>query len=518
MKWQGARIAGAGAVVLAVFLPGLCNVQGLAHDLIASGGATLASIMLISPMAVLALGITGIARAQTHRAEMRRRLRDQRAATALANRDPLTGLENRRGLIAGMARLAQGAEERQAMLGVMIIDLDNFKQVNDVHGHEVGDALIRSVAQRISACCPAGTLVARMGGDEFAVACEFERDSLRVMETVAGCIVASLGRPVEVEGHELLVGASIGLARAEERSAVPSLLRQADLAMYRAKQSGRSCYRWFDSSMEEDLRLRSEVQDDLRSALPRGEIVPFYEPQVDLQTGEVTGFEVLARWQHPRRGTLLPAQFIPVAEESGLICQLSLNLLSRALADASQWDDHLTLSFNISAQQLRDPLFAQKLLKVLCEARFPPRRLELEITELALLGDMAVAKAVVASLKNQGVRLALDDFGTGYSSLKHLRALPFDRIKIDRSLIGALGESAESQSIVGTVLGLGSSLGIEVIAEGVETAGIEACLRRLSCRHGQGWLYSEPLSGAETLSLLRNEQAGHGALLSSRAG
>jgi len=517
-RLQSARFAAVGALALAASLLGLLDVAALARSLIAAGGAGLAIVMLVSPVAVLAMAISGVARSQAHRAEMRQRLRAQRAATALAKRDPLTGLDNRRGLIEGMARLAAGADKRQTALGVMIIDLDNFKKVNDVHGHQVGDALIRRVGERIAACCPAGTLVARMGGDEFAVACEFARDSARVAETIAGSIVASLSRPVEVDGHELFVGASIGLAEAQDASAVPALLRQADLAMYRAKQSGRSCFCWFDRSMEDDLRQRTEVQKDLRLALPRGEIVPFYEPQVALDTGRVTGFEVLARWQHPQRGTLLPAQFIPLAEECGLISELSLTLLARALDDAAQWDDGLTLSINISAHQLRDPLFAQKVLKVLFEARFPAQRLELEITELALLGDMAIAKAVVASLKNQGVRLALDDFGTGYSSLQHLRALPFDRIKIDRSFIASIGESAESQSIVSTVLGLGRSLGIDVIAEGIETVEIEDSLRRLSCRFGQGWLYSKPLSGSEAHSLLHDSELHGTPLMAKLAG
>ncbi len=514
--WRALAGAALGAGV-AVALLFSVNISDLVHTLVRSGGPALAVLFLFSPLAVLLLAMRSIRRVAEHRLEIRKRARAHRAAHALAKRDPLTGLYNRRGLIEDISVLAREGAARGRPLVLMIIDLDNFKIVNDQHGHLTGDDLLREVAERISASCPDDALVARMGGDEFAVAFTFETGFQIVPESVCCHLLDALNQPIEVQELNLTVGASIGIAMVSDGIAnVSTLLRQADVAMYRAKQAGRNCFRWFDASMEQDIRERAQLESELRSAVQREEIVPYYEMQKCLETGEIVGFEVLARWQHPVRGLVEPALFITIAEECGLIGELSLQLLRRALTEARGWSQSYRVSFNVAPAQLRDPNFAQQVLKILTETRFAPHLLEVEMTESVLISDAQLAKSVVSSLKNQGVRLALDDFGTGYSSLQHLRALPFDRIKIDRSFVRSLGESTESDAIVTAVLGLGRSLNVEVIAEGVETAAIETRLKELGCTHGQGWLFSKPVSGADVQQLieaLRNAELSENAAL-----
>ena len=264
--------------------------------------------------------------------------------------------------------------------------------------------------------------------------------------------------------------------------------------MYAAKKAGRNRFAWFDQSMERELKNRNDLENGLRSAIPAQQIVPYFEQQVDLTTGRLHGFEVLARWEHPTRGLISPELFIPIAEETGMIADLSLSVMRQAFLAARDWHPSLTISINISPWQLRDPWLAQKIIKLLTETGFPAQRLEIEITESALFDNLALAQSIVGSLKNQGVRLALDDFGTGYSSLAHLRALPFDRIKIDRSFVISINDNAESAAIVNAITRLGDSLNLPITAEGIEDAAIEERLRALGCSKGQGWLYGRPLS------------------------
>jgi predicted signal transduction protein with EAL and GGDEF domain len=293
---------------------------------------------------------------------------------------------------------------------------------------------------------------------------------------------------------------------------IDALLRSADIAMYVAKKSGRNCYAWFDQSMERELQTRNELESGLRAAIPRGEIVPYFEQQVDLATGKLYGFEVLARWEHPTRGLISPDLFIPIAEETGMIAEMSLSIMHQAFTAARDWDPSLNLAVNISPWQLRDAWLAQKIIKVLTETGFPAHRLELEITESALFENLALAQSIVGSLKNQGAKLALDDFGTGYSSLAHLRALPFDRIKIDKSFVISLNESADSAAIVNAIVSLGDSLNLPITAEGVEDAAIEARVKALGCAKAQGWYYGKPLSiaGARRLLAERRLLVSHG--------
>ena len=431
----------------------------------------------------------------------------EQRAQLLASRDPLTGLLNRRALSEDGSSLLTRTLKRQKTLAVLMLDLDHFKNVNDVHGHAVGDELLKRVASEVTALIPPSAILARLGGDELACAFAFDATSPEIVERIAQAIVARLGQPFDAAGTFVHISASVGIARsATDCETMDALMRRADIAMYAAKHQGRNRYAWFDVSMERELQARNDVEQGLRTGIPRGEFVPYFEQQIDLATNRLHGFEMLARWNHPTRGLVLPDHFITVAEETGSISDLSFSIMHHAFVEARNWDASLTLSVNISPTQLKDPWLAQKLVKLLTETGFPANRLEVEITETSLFENLALAQSIVGSLKNQGIRIALDDFGTGYSSLAHLRALPFDRIKIDKSFVTTICDNAESAAIVAAITRLGESLGLPVTAEGVESAEIEERLRQLGCHKGQGWLYGRPLpiSAARTLLAERN--------------
>jgi diguanylate cyclase (GGDEF)-like protein len=424
-------------------------------------------------------------------------------AHSVASRDPLTGLLHRNSLTEEGAAMFARAHRRSQAVAMLVLDLDRFKAINDLHGLAVGDALIRAVAQEVAQALPQMALAGRLGVDEFACAFAFDPREPAIVERIAERIVTRLAQPFEVEGHVLHISCSLGIARSDfDCPSIDALLRTADIAMHQAQKAGKNRFAWFDPAMERALQVRSALESGLRVAIPREEITPYFEQQVDLASGRLHGFEVLARWEHPTHGMIPPDRFIPVAEDAGLIGDLSLSIMRQAFHAARDWDPGLSLSVNISPVQLRDAWLAQKIIKVLTETGFPAHRLEVEITESALFDNLALAQSIVGSLKNQGVRLALDDFGTGYSSLAHLRALPFDRIKIDKSFILSLNQSADSAAIVNTILRLGESLNLPITAEGVEDAAIEARLRAIGCAKAQGWLYGKPLSIAGARRLL----------------
>ncbi|WP_315763805.1 putative bifunctional diguanylate cyclase/phosphodiesterase [Sphingomonas sp. Y38-1Y] len=424
-------------------------------------------------------------------------------ARALAARDPLTGFHNRRSLADEGGAMLTNAERRHKAVALLALDLDHFKSVNDMHGHAVGDALLRLVAQEMEAISPTSALHARLGGDEFAITMVFDPSAPDVVDRVAERLVARLSQPFEAEGQTLHISCSLGIARSDFGShSIEALMRAGDIAMYAAKKSGRNRFAWFDPSMERDLKARNELEQGLRIAIPGGQIVPYFEQQVDLAEGRLTGLEVLARWEHPTRGLIGPDRFIPIAEETGMIAELSLSIMRQAFTAARDWDPGLTLSVNISPWQLRDAWLAQKIIKTLTETGFPASRLEIEITESALFDNLALAQSIAGSLKNQGVKLALDDFGTGYSSLAHLRALPFDRIKIDKSFVTSINEAPDSAAIVTAIVRLGESLNLPVTAEGIEDETIAARLAAMGCAKGQGWYYGKPLSTIGVRKLL----------------
>jgi diguanylate cyclase (GGDEF)-like protein len=389
-------------------------------------------------------------------------------------------------------------------VAVLMVDLDNFKQINDLNGHAMGDAVLAETARRISALLPDDGVLARIGGDEFVCALPYEPRAREAIDRFAAQLVESVSEPIEERDMHLETTVSIGIAASGDAAGAgtpadsDALIHSADIAMYHAKKHGRNRFYWFEAQMESELRFRNELESGLRRGIPAGEFVPYYEQQVDLETGELVGFEMLARWQSPQFGLVSPEIFIPIAEEIDLIGDLSEGLIRQALVDAAEWSPTLTLSVNISPVQLRDPWFAQKLLRMLQDSGFPPQRFEVEITESCLHENLGAVRTIITSLKNQGIRISLDDFGTGYSSLSQLRSLPFDRLKIDRSFVNDIAGDGASSELVEAIVSLGRGLSLPVTAEGVETAAILQALRSIGPLKGQGYLYGMPEDAAAT--------------------
>ena len=438
--------------------------------------------------------------------EVRDRTAAEERAKSLASTDPLTSFLNRRAVAEEGAALFDRTIKRQKAVALLMLDLDHFKNVNDVNGHAIGDALLQIVAETITANMPAGAVTGRLGGDEFACAFAFDPSAPESVDVIAERIISHIARPCQAGGVHTRISASLGIAKSDvDCESIDALMRRADIAMYVAKNQGRNRYCWFDTSMERELQARNAIEFGLRDGIPRGEFVPYYEQQIDLTTGRLHGFEMLARWNHPTKGLIPPDSFISIAEESGLIADLSMSVMRQAFEEAKNWDPSLTLSVNISPSQLKDPWLAQKIVKLLLETGFPANRLEVEITETSLFENLGLAQSIVGSLKNQGVRIALDDFGTGYSSLAHLRALPFDRIKIDRSFVSSMNDNADSAAIVNAIARLGESLGLPITAEGIEDEAIQERLRGLGCNKGQGWHFGKPLAIDQVRTLLAEQ-------------
>lgn len=449
----------------------------------------------------IALVIFGWRRYRELTSEVRDRRRAEEQARVLAETDPLTGCLNRRSIGPATDILVAKAVERGEVAAFIMFDLDNFKQVNDVHGHAAGDLMLHESARRIAGLLPAGSLVARLGGDEFACVVPFDPKLPQNIDRLTAVLIDTVSKPVRFQQIELEATISAGITRSDADGGQldsQTLLHMADIAMYHAKKQGRNRYFWFEPAMESELRFRSELEAGIRRGVNLGEFVPYYEKQIDLATGDIVGFEMLARWNSPSLGVISPEIFIPIAEEIGVIAELSEGLIRQALRDARQWNPRITLSVNISPVQMRDPWFAQKLLKMLVEANFPPSRLDIEVTESCLHENIGLVRSLITSLKNQGVKVSLDDFGTGYSSLSQLRTLPFDRIKIDRSFVTSLPGNADNATIVQSIVALGEGLGLPITAEGVETEEVLRELRRFGDFKVQGYLYGQPAPGERT--------------------
>ncbi|OAS20199.1 diguanylate cyclase [Methylobacterium platani] len=423
--------------------------------------------------------------------------RAERRIAHMALHDALTGLPNR---VLFHRRLAE-AVAAGAPVGLLCLDLDHFKLVNDTLGHPAGDALLRQVAERLRACLPAAGLVARLGGDEFAVLGPAGRDALLGL---ADRIIAALGRPFALpEFQDVTVGTSIGIALAPEHGDDPDgLLRKADTALYAAKADGRRTRRVFEPAMDAALQRRRALERDLRAAIAADALEVHYQPLVATGDLAVTGCEALLRWRHPERGFVSPAEFIPVAEETGMIAALGEWVLREACREAAGWPGGVRVAVNLSPAQFRTPDLAGTVARALAESGLDPARLELEITEQVMLEETVANVAVLRRLRGLGVRIAIDDFGTGYASLSYLQAFPFDKIKIDRSFTAALGREATAVAIVQAVIGLGASLGITTLAEGVETEAQLASLRRSGCAEVQGFLFSRPVPADALRGLL----------------
>ncbi len=448
----------------------------------------------------IALIIFGWRRYRELTGEVTERRRAEEHARQLAEVDPLTGCLNRRAIAEEINRLVAHAARQGEAVAAVMFDLDKFKQVNDVSSHAAGDALLVEAARRLRAGLPDDALLARVGGDEFACVVAFDPLQEERINRLVARLVDDVSKPVAFKGGEIETTISAGIARHDpgDGEDTQALLHRADIAMYHAKKQGRNQQCWFELSMETELRFRSELEEGIRRGVANGEFVPFYQKQVDLESGEIAGYEMLARWNSPTLGAVSPEIFVPIAEEIGLIGQISEQLIAQALDDARSWNPKLTLAVNISPVQLRDPWFAQKLLKKLVEANFPPSRLEIEVTESCLHGNIGLVRSLITSLQNQGVTVSLDDFGTGYSSLSQLRALPFDRIKIDRSFVSTINDSPESLTIIQSIINLGTGLGLPIVAEGIENEVVLARMRELGPLTGQGYFYGYPESAEST--------------------
>ena len=495
-----------GAVVIAaiiMFVGTGTSALTTTIDMISGVGGGSDRTLTIALILNIALILFGWRRYNDLSNEIEERKAAEEHARTLALRDPLTGFHNRRSLIENGAEMLEKAARRDKAVAMLLLDLDHFKNVNDMHGHAVGDALLRAVAGEIAKLMPPNSLAARLGGDEFACCFMYDLANPETVDRIADQIVTRLSQPFDADGIFTHISGSLGIAHATgDGSDIDALMRRADIAMYAAKHQGRNRSAWFDTSMELALQQRNDTESGMRNGIPRGEFVPYFEQLIDLTTGRLSGFEMLARWDHPSSGIILPDQFIPIAEETGMIADLSISVMRQALLEAKGWDPSLVVSVNISPAQLKDPWLAQKIVKLLVETGYPANRLEIEITETSLFENLALAQSIVGSLKNQGIRLALDDFGTGYSSLAHLRALPFDRIKIDKSFVVSILDNPESAAIVNAITRLGDSLGLSVTAEGIEDGAIEQRLRQLGCHKGQGWHFGKPMPIGQTRALL----------------
>ncbi|WP_198162060.1 putative bifunctional diguanylate cyclase/phosphodiesterase [Sphingomonas sp. TDK1] len=416
-------------------------------------------------------------------------------ANQLARHDPLTGLANRRVLQDELPALIARAATAGEQCSLFCIDLDHFKPVNDVHGHETGDAVLVEVSDRLTRIARDG-LLARVGGDEFVLVVVHGEGS-DADKRLATRIIRGLSASYRVGDRKIEIGATIGIARSPVDAHQPEeLLRAADVAMYEAKRGGRGTCRFFQTEMDDRLRARATLEADLRQAIESGQILPYYQPVMALADGKIIGYEALARWHHPERGTIAPDEFIPIAEDLGLIDMLSVRILHQGCIAARDWAPDVTLSINISPIQLKDPWLSARLLAVLSETGFAPGRLIVEVTENAIIEDIDAVAEVFQSLQRTGIRIALDDFGKGYSSLSHLRQLRFNHLKIDSSFVRTM-EAAESRKIVRAVAGLGRALGMPVTAEGVETEEAAEILRSIGCEQAQGFFYGRPLPAGE---------------------
>ena len=444
----------------------------------------------------------------------RRELEERLAHKAL--HDELTGLPNRTLFINRLGHALARKERTRGKVAVLFMDLDNFKYVNDSLGHEAGDALLVGVAERIEGCLRPGDTAARLGGDEFVVLLEDVPDA-RGAGLVASRIAEALRDPFVVDGHELFVSTSVGVAMSGFDDDRPGdLLKNADLAMYRAKEEGKDGHAVFEPGMSVRARERLGMEGALRRALDEGGegFAVHYQPKVSLETGGIIGFEALVRWEHPERGPLAPAEFIPVAEENGLIVPLGTWVLGEACRQARAWherypaDPPLTISVNLSARQFRQANLTKTVADVLGETGLDPRSLILEITESAVMDDARANAETLRELKALGVRIAIDDFGTGYSSLAYLKRFPVDFLKIDRSFVDGLGEDSDDEGIVSSVVNLAHTLNLQAVAEGVETEKQRSRLRSMNCELAQGFYFSEPSTAEAASALLEEHRAG----------
>jgi diguanylate cyclase (GGDEF)-like protein len=457
---------------------------------------------LITGMSAITGNISRVLRNSIKTAEKSRQMADK--MQALARSDVLTGLANRAGLNHALteAMMTLAPEDRHALFW---IDLDRFKEVNDLLGHPVGDRVLVEIARRLRDLAPEGSTVSRFGGDEFVMFCPVE--AIKDAERLSSEIHAEIMRPIHVEGDRLEVRGSVGVALfPEDGSDVDTLMQRSDLALYHAKVAGRGQTCFFTPSMTRDLVRRREIENELRLALQRDELSIFFQPIVDLETGRIRSFEALVRWFHPDKGELKPDEFIPVAEESGVILTLGNWITAQAARIAAQWPEDVTLAVNLSPLQIRAPGAALGMRNALREAGLDPCRLELEVTESLFIEDNHATASFIEELSAIGVQFALDDFGTGYSSLSYINSFPFRKIKVDRSFVSGARVGRRSDAIIRAVAEMGTRLGMDIVAEGLETIEQVHAVREAGCNLGQGFYFSRPVPDYLAAMLLAQER------------
>jgi diguanylate cyclase (GGDEF)-like protein/PAS domain S-box-containing protein len=424
----------------------------------------------------------------------------------MAQHDGLTGLPNRNSLRQRMDEMLIHSRRNSDKAAVLVLGLDNFKAVNDALGHGTGDKLLRAVAKRLRSMVREEDTLARLNSDEFAVV---QSGLTRPDDAVllARRLLEAIGEPYLLDGHSVVIGASIGIAMAPgDGDESEKLLKNAGMALSRAKKDSRGTFSFFEAGMDARAQSRRKIEIDLREAIQNDVLRPHYQPLIDLSSGRITGFEALVRWPHPERGMISPAEFIPVAEETGLINAVGGLMLKRSCTDAARWPDDVRIAVNLSPLQFRAGNLLSVVMEALKQSGLPARRLELEITETLLLEKSGQVLATLHALRALGVRISMDDFGTGYSSLSYLRSFPFDKIKIDQSFVRGLGTNREAQAIVRSIISLGAGLGVTITAEGVETEAEVKCLRAEGCHEGQGFLFSAARPNAEIIGLLQAQR------------
>ena len=426
----------------------------------------------------------------------------------MAQHDGLTGLPNRTLLRQQMDDLLLHTRRSAKKVAVMVLGLDNFKAVNETLGHGIGDELLRGVAKRLRAMLREEDVLARLNSDEFAI---IQSGVTRPEDAVllARRLLEGIGDPYLLDGQPVVIGASIGIAvQPGDGDESDKLLKNADMALSRAKSDFRGTFSFFEAEMDARAQTRRKIEIELRDAIQNDVLRPHYQPLIDLATGRITGFEALVRWPHPERGMISPGEFIPVAEETGLISAVGGLMLRRACMDAARWPDDVRVAVNLSPLQFRVGNLLSTVMDALKQTGLAATRLELEITETLVLEKSSQVLATLHALRSLGVRISMDDFGTGYSSLSYLRSFPFDKIKVDQSFVRDLGSDRDAQAIVRSIVSLGKGLGVTITAEGVETAAELSCLRTEGCHEGQGFLFSRARPNAEIVGLLKAQRGG----------
>ncbi|WP_341712769.1 EAL domain-containing protein, partial [Erythrobacter sp.] len=458
--------------------------------------------VLMPAMFGVTLSLFRVLRDSIEAAEQSARLASRMEQIALT--DPITGLANRAGLDRRLPEILEIARE-QTQVAVFWIDLDRFKDVNDYRGHQAGDQVLREVGSRLRGLIDGRGIAARFAGDEFVVACPINNP--RSASALANAILSEITRPIRLDGDRIDMEGSIGIALLPDNGLTAStLLKRADLALFEAKADGRKQIRFFDTSMTRDLARRREIEVELRKALRDDQLSVYFQPIVDLQTGQIRCFEALARWFHPTRGEIRPDEFIPIAEDSGAIVTLGNWLTAKAAQAAANWPEDVRIAVNLSPLQIKVPGAALGILNAIREAGLAPERLELEVTENLFLEDSLNIAFFIEELSEAGVRFALDDFGTGYSSLGYINQWPFSKIKVDRSFVSGGQAGIKSDAIIRAVSQMGRSLGMEIVAEGLETIDQVRAVREAGCSHGQGYHFSRAVPDYQAALMLAEER------------